>query len=238
MADEEDEFDKEMEEALDGFMREVPDEVKALIESAASGDISEEEFLRVVFIGDCPSCSSSKTICCDETEGIEDPTVGMCEDCGFIWCTECGSPLVMGETCGHWEVCDACDEPRNEFGECDIDLDECPYILEWMEPSQSLTSIGCAWCDRDISSQEEVFAVGAKLKEGIEVVTGAGADDATLLNVMVGGRPVLAIVSAQGSEARSQGNDLLFMVCSKECAEELRAALENERDMIERASLN
>lgn len=219
-------------------MKEIPEEVRAMLDRSLAEDMSEEEFLRVVFVGDCPACESVNTTSCDETEGIDDPTVALCKDCGFIWCTECVSPLEKGESCGHWDVCDACEEPSDEFGDCGVDPYDCPNIVEWLQGGEAPAPVGCAWCDHEMPSKAEVFAVGAKLKEGIEVVTGETSPDVALFDIIIAGKPVMAIVSAPGSEARMQGNDLLFMVCSKECARKLRDALQSERDMIERACLN
>ncbi len=232
------ELERELSEAVEEFIKELPDEVRSILDDAATGDISEEEFIRLAFVGDCPSCESKDTTSCDEVEGIDDPTVAMCNKCSYLWCTECGMELEKGETCGHWDVCDGCEEPRDEFGECGVDPFDCPKIVEWIQAGEALASMGCSWCNSEIPAASDVFAVGAKLKEGIQVVTGEGEPAAALFNVMVGGRSVTAIVAAADSEARSQGNDLLFIVCSKECAEDLSRALESERETIERTSLN
>ena len=213
-------------------------EKEGLLDAAADDDVSEEEFLRLVFVGDCPSCGSENTICCDEFEDIDDPTVGLCNECGYFWCLECGSAQVRGETCGHWDVCDRCDEEKDEFEDCGIMPSECPRVLEWIAEEYALASQGsCAWCGAAIPEFAEVYAVGAKLKGGIEFRAGNG-DAAFFMPVTVAGRLVPAIVTGQGSDARAHGDDLMFMTCSEACASDLRDALREEKELVERAELN
>jgi hypothetical protein len=226
-------------ELLKDAIENLPDYARELLNRAASGDVSEAEFLREVFVGDCPNCSSVKTVDCDEIVGIEDITIGLCEDCGYIWCLECGVPVERGEICGHWQVCEDCEEEKDEYDECGIPPIECPYILEWMKGTGVLDveAPGCAWCGEQIGEDAEVFAVGAKIKEGIDFV-GDGIAGSPFLPVVIGGRLVSAVVTAADSQAKIDGNDIMFMVCSQECAEALKLELEKEKDIIDRTSLN
>lgn len=216
------------------------EQLKGLFDAGPEGlkDISEDEFLSMLFIGECPACERNDTILCDEVEGIDDPTVALCKDCGFMWCTECGTQIEAGRDCGHWDICEKCKEPRDEFEDCGIPVCECPHILDWLgEIAAGVYGSTCAWCGGDIPEGEEVFAIGAKLKEGIDFHT-SGAADGYFMLVVLGGRKVPVIVTGQNSEARRQGNDWMFMTCSEECATELKVALEIERDTIEKAELN
>jgi len=97
---------------------------KAVDESSA---VTEEQFIAEIMIGECPKCGSKNTKDCEEIEGIEDLTVGLCMNCGFLWCSECGRPLVHGTSCKHWEICDECEE-ADEMGMCDIDPIECEKL--------------------------------------------------------------------------------------------------------------
>lgn len=218
------------------------DFVEGLLEQMASDEEElspeDEEFLRSVFVGDCPDCGSAKTSCGDEIEQIDDPTVGYCEECGLLWCLECGMYIEAGSVCPHWDVCDACPEEKDEFGECGINPLECPVILEWQAKlaTERVTSV-CAWCKGAIPEGEEVFGTGAKIREGIDFVQGLG-QEGFLMEVTIAGKRVPTIVTGRDSEARKQGNDLMFMTCSAECAEDLKEALEHERDIIEKTQMN
>jgi hypothetical protein len=102
---------------------------KAIEESSA---ISEEQFIAEVMIGDCPKCGSTNTKDCDSVDGIEDFTVGLCMKCGYLWCSECGRPLMNDIHCEHWEICDTCDE-ADEIGFCDIDPLECKKLKDELD---------------------------------------------------------------------------------------------------------
>ena len=61
-------------------------------------------------IGDCPKCKSTATRDCDEIEGIQDCTIGLCMDCGHLFCSECRQDLSQNLNCKHWEICETCIE--------------------------------------------------------------------------------------------------------------------------------
>lgn len=226
-------------EVLVETLENLPSYARDLLSRAASGDISEEEFLREVFVGDCPRCESSDTVDCDRVEGVEDVTVGLCNECGFTWCLECGVPVDRGEACGHWEICDECSEEKDEYEECGIPPFECPQVVEWMQGLGvfHLAGSGCAWCGAAIEEDMEVFAVGAGIKEGVDF-TGVPEDESRFLPVVIGGRIVPAVITSPDSQAKIDGNDVMFMVCSGECAETLKRALEKEKETNDRISLN
>jgi hypothetical protein len=216
---------------LDGLMKQIASEESDLTDQ-------DEDFLRAMFVGDCPDCGSSNTLSGDEVEQIDDPTVGYCDECGLLWCLECGMYIDAGAVCAHWDVCEECTEEKDEFGDCGIMPSECPRIIEWQArvAAERVTTV-CSWCGGPIPEAGEVFGTGAKIREGIDFVQGEGTEG-FFMEVTIAGRRVPTIVTGKDSEARKQGNDLLFMTCSMNCAEELRESLERERDIIEKTQLN
>ncbi len=229
-------------DAVDASGMSRDDFLEGLLGQMMSEDVplsaDEEQLLRAVFVGDCPDCGSSRTLSGDEIEQIDDPSVGYCEDCGLLWCLECGMYIEAGSDCPHWDVCEECPEEKDEFGDCGIMPSECPVILEWQaKVASDRVATVCAWCGNAIPEGDEVFGAGAKIREGIDLVQGSGREG-FLMEVTIAGRRVPTIVTGKNSEARKQGNDLMFMTCSIKCAEELKAALERERDIIEKTQLN
>jgi len=137
--------------------------------------LQRDEFLREIFVGDCPRCGSSNTHDCTapdfelDLEGkpmkigsecsvarmLDDPCVGHCDDCDYLWCLECGSELSMDNPiCGHYAICEECnveevkllltEEDLEKLSEYFVDLSEdtcpfetcvfnCPKIKEWKE---------------------------------------------------------------------------------------------------------
>jgi hypothetical protein len=68
---------------------------------------------------------------------LEDSTVGLCFDCGFSWCLECGYELT-GKVCAHWALCDDCEKQEvseEGFVDCpyDADMSECPSVKDFMD---------------------------------------------------------------------------------------------------------
>lgn len=234
-----------LEEYVMALLRET--ELRGLLEAAVDEDVSEHEFLRMFFVGDCPSCGSGNTLSCDELEEIDDPTLALCRDCGHAWCLECGFAVQaeekggqwgIEETCGHWEICEACEEDRDEYEDCGVLPSECPHVQEWIAEQHALScQSSCAWCGSEIPEADEVFAVGATMKGGIEFASGQPGT-CFFIPVAVGDRLVPAIVTAAESEARKHGNDLMFMTCSEVCACSLRDALCEQKEFIDRAELN
>ncbi len=89
----------------------------------------------------------------------------------------------------------------------------------------------CAYCERKIRSGVEVYGLGVKLKEGLEY---PGAVGRTMtVHLPVRGRELSCMVTADGSQARLEGWDLIFMVCSEKCGAELKSLLEEEKGLFE-----
>jgi len=107
----------------------LPEDIKMMLKKAIkkSSAISKEQFLAEVMTGKCPQCGSNQTKNCDKMEGIQDFTVGLCMRCGYLWCSECGKPLVKDIHCNHWDICRKCDI-ADESGFCGNDLLECKKL--------------------------------------------------------------------------------------------------------------
>jgi len=114
-------------------------------------DIERDMFIREIMVGDCPNCGSFNThdcskddFDCEVAKMVDDPTVGHCDDCGYLWCLECGSELTIeNHVCGHWSICGECGKTDEfpptcpykaeaEAGELLVDpcLLDCPYLDE------------------------------------------------------------------------------------------------------------
>ena len=104
-----------------------------------------EEYKRLVMVGNCPKCSSTKTKECSGVEAIDDSRVGLCLDCGYLWCLDCGCNLngQKKTECGHRNICDTCDEKKEEIDSSGEVVDfhccsymhvhDCDFINEWIK---------------------------------------------------------------------------------------------------------
>jgi hypothetical protein len=78
----------------------------------------------------------------------------------------------------------------------------------------------CAWCGKSIPHDVEVWAIGARVRPGIDPGKGP------IIHLALAGKTVPAIVATKDSEAKREGYDLVFMLCSLECGKSLREAFE------------
>jgi hypothetical protein len=89
----------------------------------------------------------------------------------------------------------------------------------------------CANCGKAMGQGDEVYGLGTRLKEELEYPGGVGRTIAVTLPV--GGRELECMVTADCSQAKLEGWDLIFMVCSEDCGEELKSLLEEENSLFE-----
>jgi hypothetical protein len=89
----------------------------------------------------------------------------------------------------------------------------------------------CAYCDKKLRSDVEVYGLGVKLKEGLEYPDGVGR--MTAVDLPLQGRSFKCMVTADDSRARMEGWDLIFMVCSEECGRELKKILVEEKGLFD-----
>jgi len=84
----------------------------------------------------------------------------------------------------------------------------------------------CTWCGSRIDEFSQVFAVDARLRPEIDLRAYQG--HCIQLDLATRTKTLNAMVSADGSEAKAAGKDLMFMVCSKKCGTKLKKALSEE----------
>ncbi|MBU4174857.1 MAG: hypothetical protein KJ686_08140 [Actinobacteria bacterium] len=228
------------EDRLNGFDEEMMEEVRKFLEP-----LDEEERGRLLealenadpealLFGECPCCGGLNITDSSRVEGIENPTVGFCPDCGFIWCLECGSLMPGDARCGHWRICEECPEEKDEFGDCGVETYECGRIQAYLDENGSEALLGsCAWCGKEVGDSE-VFGMGVRTREGVSLENMEGGVISMFLSLS--GKVIPSTVTAKDSEARADGYDLTFMTCSLECGLALKAALERETRIIDRSA--
>jgi hypothetical protein len=84
----------------------------------------------------------------------------------------------------------------------------------------------CAWCMKKISDNKSVFGLGVKFAEGVDYSKSEG----TIIQVDLRTRntSVPMIVTASDSEAKLQGSDGIFALCSEKCGEKMKNTLTKE----------
>ena len=84
----------------------------------------------------------------------------------------------------------------------------------------------CAWCQKQISDDMEVFGLGAKLKPNVDL--SEYENHCIEIDLVSEEKPVYMMISARGSQAKSEGKDCMFLVCSEGCGKKLKEVLEKE----------
>ncbi len=205
--------------------KELQDELSRAVRESSAG--TPEDSAWEIFVGECPQCGSKDTRDCEQTGEIGDSTLGFCNRCAYLWCTECGRPVVKGSACEHREICKRCSRKKDRTGRCGMLPWECEKVSVFRESEGEEAVYACAWCDREIEKDAEVFGLGARTRGRMSPKDQEGST--VRIPLTHDGRTVPAIVPARGSVARKAGNDILFMICSKKCGELLKKALLKEK---------
>lgn len=87
----------------------------------------------------------------------------------------------------------------------------------------------CAWCGKHIPKDSEIFSIGAKARPGVDLEKEGNVLELTLDAT----RKALAIIPTQESQAKKEGWDLLFAICSEECAKTLKETVQRHIDIID-----
>lgn len=95
-------------------------------------------------------------------------------------------------------------------------------------PQESLLQT-CAWCNRRLSADEDTYGFGAKSNPKLEL--GYSEGEFVTLRLSLTDKTIIALVAPEESTAKEAGYDFLFLTCSEGCAQNLKDALDLERDV-------
>ena len=84
----------------------------------------------------------------------------------------------------------------------------------------------CAWCANQIGDHMEVFGFGAQFKSNVDL--SEFESHCIQVDLVSEEKSVYMMVTVQGSEAKNEGNDGMFLVCSENCAKKLKRVLEKD----------
>jgi len=87
----------------------------------------------------------------------------------------------------------------------------------------------CGWCQDEIPEDTELFGIGARARDDIDITELRGK----VIDIYLAqkNRNVQALVVTEDSPAKREGKDLLFVTCSESCSEALRQAVGNELEL-------
>lgn len=104
--------------------------------------------------------------------------------------------------------------------------------IQFLDPLITLRT--CAWCGKEIPEDSEIFSLSARARAGKNIEQFAGK--AFYIHLLWTPRSIAVVIPTNESQAKKEGKDMLFSICSESCGRELKTALNKEIDII--ASLN
>jgi len=84
----------------------------------------------------------------------------------------------------------------------------------------------CAACRNNINEMTEVFGLGVKLKPTVDL--SEFESHCIEIDLVSEEKSAYMMVTARGSEAKDDGKDGMFLVCSESCGKQLKQVLEKE----------
>lgn len=87
-------------------------------------------------------------------------------------------------------------------------------------------SLRCSWCMKKIKEDKPCFGLNAKFREGIDFKDQEGT--IISLHLVTRNTSVPFIVVARDSEAKRNGIDGIFAICSEKCGARMKETLSKE----------
>ncbi len=92
----------------------------------------------------------------------------------------------------------------------------------------------CTWCGKRIDEESPVYGFGIKFRPSVDLSEFEGK--IIELSILTQSKNVPMMITTEGSEAKEDGHDAMFMTCSNDCGKKMRDILIKEKsigDMIE-----
>ena len=87
----------------------------------------------------------------------------------------------------------------------------------------------CSWCGKPISDDTPVFGFSGKKRPGTDLSEFEGG--AIRITLVTEDRDVIALVPSADSDARGDGADFMFMVCSEDCGSKMKTTMQTETNL-------
>lgn len=84
----------------------------------------------------------------------------------------------------------------------------------------------CGWCGKAIGEDDPVVAVGGRVHQGIDLSLVQGK--VVELAFALSSKTILVAVAGFESDAKAEGKDVVFMVCSGACGRQIQTAFAEE----------
>ena len=101
--------------------------------------------------------------------------------------------------------------------------------LKLKKPKIKQVMSTCSWCGSKIGSEGPIFALGCKKRPEVDI----SKYESKVMPVKITtlDRIIWSIVPPADSDARKEGKDIMFTLCSEECGDQLKEVLVIEMDL-------
>jgi len=87
----------------------------------------------------------------------------------------------------------------------------------------------CCWCGVKIKDDDPIYSVGCKKRPEVDITKYESKVMPVKLSTI--DKTIWSVVPPQNSDARREGNDLMFAVCSNSCVDNLTETLKREKEI-------
>ncbi len=87
----------------------------------------------------------------------------------------------------------------------------------------------CAWCGSQIDEEFPVYGFGIMFKSAIDLSKFEGKF--IELSILTQNKTVPMLITIEGSDAKEDGNDAMFMTCTEKCGKEMKDAMLKEKSL-------
>jgi hypothetical protein len=106
-------------------------------------------------------------------------------------------------------------------------LEDCPTMTYSIIPDDEALS-SCACCRREITDETDIIDLGIQVNPNIDLSD--YESHCIEIELTSESQPVHMLVAAAHSDAKQEGKDGLFLLCSQTCADSFKRTLQNQID--------
>jgi hypothetical protein len=101
--------------------------------------------------------------------------------------------------------------------------------LKRKKPTIKQAMTTCCWCGLKIKDEGPIYAIGCKKRPEVDISKYESKVMPVKLSTL--GRTIWSIVPPVDSDARMEGNDFMFTLCSEDCGDQLKETLDIEKEI-------
>lgn len=87
----------------------------------------------------------------------------------------------------------------------------------------------CSWCGFKIGNDGPIYSIGCKKRPEIDI--SKYENKVMPVKITTLGKTIWSIVPSADSDGRRAGNDFFFTLCSEDCGDQLKEALDLEKEI-------